>query len=450
MAGQSKTGGSYSVSFSLPKSLNPETDGYILVNAACVREFDMHFGMNAMPSGHVTCLVTGLKEIPVSGAYGMMLIQGQDDNKASDISFGVYISNLMHGQDTTGSSKITFDFTVGSKESELKQANFACTGTSAAAMKECVKAAGMESLCRYTGNGKNADSMVWRLVNGNFAENMNYIVSNSYVPSDLLFWTLDERKGKILISTFGTEKSSKVRSMMIYSQDALVSTANAEYMPNAMAGTSLYRYQTMSRMDHTSQWRAAMLPNLTVDTTSSSGVKETGDCGGECIEIIMNTAGASELPAALKPPKTGRGVYGEPKLAMAFPMNGHKKYAVAETIRARLMSEYSRVAKVRIFNHLGPVVGSCVYLVARNLMFAQGQIAPDADYTARYIVIEKHVTKQTSTSSGTLGNKRSTMTAEYVTELTLATNFQYTKNAAKEYGVVIDLMNQVANTLKKG
>ena len=193
-----------------------------------------------------------------------------------------------------------------------------------------------------------------------------------------------------------------------------------------------------------------MLPNLTVDTTSSSGVKETGDCGGECLEVIMNTAGASELPAALKPPKTGRGVYGEPKLAMAFPMNGHKKYAVAETIRARLMSEYSRVAKVRIFNHLGPVVGSCVYLVARNLMFAQGQIAPDADYTARYIVIEKHVTKQTSTSSGTLGNKRSTMTAEYVTELTLATNFQYTKNAAKEYGVVIDLMNQVANTLKKG
>lgn len=450
MPGQSKTGDSYAVAFSLPKSLEPETDGYVLVNAACVREFEMHLALNRMPYGHATCVLGNLAEVPVSGAYGVMIVQGYESESKDDMSFGVYISNLIHGQDSTGSSRISFDFSVGSMESDLKQDNFACTGTSSDAMKECAKSAGMEPLCRYSDNGKNADTMVWRLVNGNFEENMNYIVANSYVPSDILFWTLDERKGKVVISTFGTEKASKTRSLMLYSQDSLLSTAGAEYRPDGLSGTSVYRYHTIGRIDHTANWRASMLPNLVVDTTTSSGVKETGDCGGECLDVIMSTAGAGELPSALKPPRTGRGVYGEPKLAMAFPMNGHKKYAVADTIRARLLSEYSRIAKVRIYNHFGPPVGSCVYLVARNLMFAQGNIAPDADYTARYIVFEKRISKQTSTSTGSLGNRSSTMTAEYVTELTMATNFQFSRNSSKEYGIVIDAVNQVANTIRKG
>ena len=448
MAGQSKTGSNFVVSFSLPKSMNPEVDGYILLNAACVREFNMEFGMNAMPYGHATCVLPNSTDIPVSGAYGIMMVMDYGSDSKDDMSFGVYISNMIHGQDSTGGSRIAFDFVVGSKESDLKQVNFACTGTSSAAMQECVKAAEMESVCRYVDNGKNADSMVWRLVNGNFEENMNYIVSNSYVPSDILYWTLDERKGKIVISTFGTEKRSKTRSLMIYSQDALTPTPGAEFKPKNLAGTSLYRYQTMSRVDSTASWRSAMLPNLVVDTTTSQGVKETGDCGGDCLDVIMSTAGAQELPPALKPPKNSRGVYGEPKMAMAFPMNGHKKYAVADTIRSRLLSEYSRIAKVRIYNHFGPAVGSCVYLVARNLLFAQGQLSPDPEYTARYIVMGKQVTKQTSTSTGTLGNKRSTMSTEYVTELTLATNFHYSKNASKEYGIVMDVVAQVADGIK--
>ncbi len=135
-------------------------------------------------------------------------------------------------------------------------------------------------------------------------------------------------------------------------------------------------------------------------------------------------------------------------MAMSFPMNGHKKYAVADTIRARLMSEYSRIAQVRIFNHFGPPVGSCVYLVAKNLLLSQGQLAPDADYTARYIVLNKRVNKITSTTSGALGSKSGTMNTEYETILELATNFQYSKDPAKEYGIVMGLVKQVANTIK--
>lgn len=449
MAGQSKTGSNFVVAFSLPKSQNPETDGYILVNAPSVRELSIKFGLNAMPSGHASCILNHLTDIPVGGVYGSMIIQDYTDKKNGDIVLGIYVSNMIQGQNTTDSINVEFDFIVGSQTADLKQKNFACTGTSSAAMKECAINAGLEFVSRYVDNGKNTDTMVWRLVNGNFEENMNYIVANSYVPSDILFWSFDESRSKIVISTFNTEKASKVRSLMLYSQDALLSTKDAAYKPSGLAGTTVYRYQSMARADYTSRWRSSMFPNLIVDTTTNRGVKETGDCGGDCLDVIMTTAGANELPGGLRAPKTSTGTYGEPKLAMAFPMNGHKKYAVADTIRARLMSEYSRVAHVRIFNHFGPPVGSCVYLVARNILFNQGEISPDPDYTARYIVLSKTVNKISDTKTGTLGNKTGTMNTEYETILELATNFQYSKNPSKEYGIVVNVMKQVASTIKE-
>ena len=448
MAGQSKTGSNFVVAFSLPKSQNPEADGYVLINGPSVRELSMGFGLNAMPTGHASCILNHMTDMPVGGAYGSMLIQDYGTEKKDDKTFSIYVSNLIQGQNTTDSIIIEFDFIIGSKDADLKQKNFACTGTSSDAMKECATNAGLPYLSRYSDNGKNTDTMVWRLVNGNFEENMNYIVANSYVPSDILFWSFDELKGKVVISTFNTEKASKTRSIMIYSQDALVATPDAVFKPKGLAGTTLFRYQSMARADYTSKWRSSMYPNLIVDTTTSTGAKETGDCGGECLDVIMTTAGANELPAALKPSKTSTGVYGEPKMAMSFPMNCHKKYAVADTIRARLMSEYSRIAHVRIFNHFGPPVGSCVYLVAKNLLLNQGQLAPDADYTARYIVLNKKVNKITDTKTGALGSKSSTMNTEYETILELATNFQYSKDPAKEYGIVMGLVKQVANTIK--
>ena len=449
MGGVSKTGSNFVVAFSLPKSQSPEVDGYVLINAPSVRDFDMSVPLNSMPYGHARCTLNHLAEIPVSGSYGSMIIQDYGSEKKDDVAFGIYISNFTQSQSTTDSVDISFDFVIGSKEVDLKQVNFACTGTSTVAMKECVKKSEMECITRYIDNGKNSDTMVWRLVNGNFEENMNYIVSNSYIPSDILFWAFDEMKGKVVISTFNTEKASKVRSMMFYSQDAMLSTRDAVYRPKALAGTTVYRYQSMSREDRSSNWRSSMFPNLVVDTTSNNGQKETGDCGGECLDVIMTTAGANELPSGMKPPSNSSGVYGDPKLAMSFPMNGHKKYAVADTIRARLMSEYSRIATVRIFNHFGPPVGSCVYLMANNILIKQGQIGADPNYTARYIVLSKQVTKKNSVTTGTLGNPANTMTSEYETTLVLATNFQYSKDPSKEYGIVMDAAKHVVDNLKE-
>jgi hypothetical protein len=264
-----------------------------------------------------------------------------------------------------------------------------------------------------------------------------------------VYWAFDEMKGKVVLSTFNTEKRSKVRSMMFYSHDAMLSTPDAAYRPKALAGTTIYRYQSMYREDRTSQWRESMFPNLVVDTTTNDGRKETGDCSSECLDVIMASAGAGELPSAIRPPKDSSGVYGDPKLAMSFPMNGHKKYAVADTIRARLMSEYGRIAVVRIFNHLGPAVGSCVYLMANSILIKQGHMEPDPDYTARYIVISKQVNKMTTTTVGNLGNTASTMTSEYETTLVLATNFPYSKDPSREYGIVMDAVSQVMDNLKE-
>ena len=449
MPALSKTGANMVVAFSLPKSVNPEVDGYIMVNAPSIMEFSMNYTLNAMPTGHVACILNHLVDIPVGGSYGILHLQDANVG-GDDINIGIYIKTLNQSPSTADSVKVTFDFVIGSKKSDMKMLNFACTGTSSAALKECITKSGMEAQMKYSDNGKNADLMTWRLINGNLEENLNYIVAHSYVPSDTLFWSFDESKGRIVVSTFNTEKVSKTRSFLFYSQDAMTSTANAVYHPKSMASTSVYRYMYMERGDNTSMWRSNMFPNLIVDTTNSKGEKETGDCGGDCIDVIMNAAGANPVPQSMRPPKGSSGVYGEPNLAMAFPQNGHKKYAVADTIRGRLMSEYGRIARVRISNHIGPPVGSCVYLVAYSSKIREGDIIPDRDFTARYIVLSKLVNKVTDSSVGALGNKAVNMTAEYETYLELATNFPFAKNPAKEYTIVSDAVKNVLNAVEGG
>ena len=87
--------------------------------------------------------------------------------------------------------------------------------------------------------------------------------------------------------------------------------------------------------------------------------------------------------------------------------------------------------------------------MANNLLIKQGQLNADPNYTARYIVLEKQVTKKNSVTSGTLGNPGQTMTSEYETVLVLATNFQYSKNPSKEYGIVMNAVKQVVDNLKE-
>lgn len=445
----SKTGSNMVVAFSLPKSVNPDADGRILINAPSVQELTLNFSLNAMPTGHAVCVLNFMVEVPVGGSYGIMHLKDTNTD-TKDIDISIYIQTMRQTPSGSNSVKISFDFVVGSRKSDMKMLNFACTGTSIAAMKECITKSGLEAQMKYSDNGKNADLMTWRLVNGNLEENMNYIVAHSYVPSDILFWSFDETRGRIVVSTFNTEKVSKTRSFLFYSHDAMASTANAVYRPKSMAGTSVFKYMYMERGDNTSMWRGEMFPNLIVDTTNSKGEKETGDCGGDCIDVIMNAAGANPVPQSMRPPKDSAGVYGEPNLAMAFPQNGHKKYAVADTIRGRLMSEYGRVARVRISNHLGPPVGSCVYLVAYDTKIKEGNLEPDRDFTARYIVLSKLVNKVTDSSVGALGNKAVNMTAEYETYLELATNFPFAKNPAKEYTIVSDAVKNVLNAVEGG
>lgn len=447
MPALSKTGSTFVIGFSLPKSLNPDADGLVVVNAPSVRDLQIIFSMNALPEGKVTCVLNHDTAIPVGGAYGFMRL-ADTNNGANDMDIGIYVKQVNQEENTADSVVLTFDFIVGSKLSDMKLINFACTGTSIAAMKECITRAGMTPLVKYMDNGKNADLMTWRLINGNMDEHLNYILSHSYVPSDIVYWGLDETTGKVVISTFNTEKASKSKSFLFYSTDSMTTTTNAAYRPKNAPGTTVYKYGVIERGDNTSVWRGQMFPNLVVDTTNNNGEKETGDCGGECLDVIMSTAGATPIPKAMKPPKGSAGVYSEPKLAMAFPQNGHKKFAVAETIRGRLLSEYGRVAKVRIYNHLGPRVGSCVYLVVPNSKIREGDVMPDRDYTARYIVMRKVVSKVTQTSAGNLGNTKNNMTNEYETFLELATNFPY-KNPTKEYQIVTKAVNGVTASIKK-
>lgn len=88
-------------------------------------------------------------------------------------------------------------------------------------------------------------------------------------------------------------------------------------------------------------------------------------------------------------------------------------------LRDRIISEYSKMMTIGIYNSIGPAVGSRVYVRALKVTKNGSNGGTDMNYTDEYIVLGKKIRKEGTMQTGALGNLTSNQSAEYVTYLIL-------------------------------
>jgi hypothetical protein len=141
--------------------------------------------------------------------------------------------------------------------------------------------------------------------------------------------------------------------------------------------------------------------------------------------------------------------YGEQKMAKPFPSNTHKTYAIAPHVRRYMMAEYSKMVTLRIYNHPGPAVGSCIHFYASSPKLDNGDFLPDEHYTAKYIVIGKKIMKAATVNTGLLGRERPSNTSDLVTEITMVSNSGYNGALSADYKEVTTLADSITKALAK-
>jgi hypothetical protein len=90
-----------------------------------------------------------------------------------------------------------------------------------------------------------------------------------------------------------------------------------------------------------------------------------------------------------------------------------------------------------------------VHFYAASAKLRNGDFLPDDNYTARYIVVGKRISKSATTSAGLLGETHDTTTADMVTELTMVSNCGYAGTMSPDYKQVIQLSESIARALSK-
>ena len=131
-------------------------------------------------------------------------------------------------------------------------------------------------------------------------------------------------------------------------------------------------------------------------------------------------------------------------------MNTHKMYAVAPYVRRYMMAEYSKQVILNIYKHTGPKLGACMHFYAESPNKREGDFLPDENYTAKYIVVGKTITKNSTTNVGLLGRTVDTTSSDMVTTLRMVSNTGYSGLMGKEYKEVLSLANAISKQLVTG
>ena len=286
-----------------------------------------------------------------------------------------------------------------------------------------------------------SDNMIWRFVEGKLESNLDTVVQHATIPGDIIYWTYDDAALTFRLGTFNVSKASKFKHFFMYTSDAITPTSDAMHKVKG-TDTKVWYYANYNPSDLSGTTREARSPNLVIDSTATAGGKDVGVCSKECWQSILVSMGASSEHME-------EGTYGQQYVVKPAPSNTHKTYAIAPFVRNYHLAEYNKMVRLRIYNHPGPPVGSCIYFYASSPKLGMGDFLPDENYTARYIIVGKRISKDATVGTGLLGKERPANTSELVTEITMISNAGYKGSVSSDYKVVLDLSSAVTKALQK-
>lgn len=440
-----KVGERYSVNIGISKGGNADRKDLVIYNDAAVAEFTLNCVLNRFPTGRARLVSKAMDTIaPASGTYGTLTFSGIDTS-GKDQVMPIYIIKADRKVLSASVNAIDIEFEVGYDRTQSVMENDAFDGSSIEAMNRLFKTANMEVVDYVTkGKGPNGvgDSMIWRFVEGTLTEHLDTVVQHCVIPGDIAYWAYDEGLGKVKIGTFNLSKGSSFKRFLMYTHDAEQATSNA-YKDLSGSNTKIWYYSGYSPEDLSGALRADRSPNLFIDSLGPNGEKEVGDCAAECWAAILKTMGAN-------PDYMETGKYSKQQVVKTFPMNTHKMYAVAPYVRRYMMAEYSKQVILNIYNHTGPKLGACMHFYAESPNKREGDFLPDEEYTAKYVVVEKTITKNSTTTVGLLGRTVDTTSSDMVTTIRMVSNTGYSGLLGKEYKEVNELAKAIVRQLMHG
>lgn len=442
--GKSKVGERYSISLGLVKAGNDANKDLVVYNDASLHAFVFVVPMNGLPVGHATVVCDASSAgNPSSGSYGKLLVEGLvPGGKVMELP--IYVNSLLRTNISQEVVSLDVAFTLGNEKLQSVMESVALEGTSVDAINKLFAGQGIEIIDEVSpakGSTGVSDNMIWRLVAGTLPEHLENIVSRSSLPGDLLYWVYDDTALTFRMGTFNVSKASKHKNFFMYTADAVTTTESATHKVKG-TDTSIWYYSGYAPSDLTGETREARSPNLVIDSTASGSAKDSGTCTKDCWKAVVGAMGANGQFLESE-------TFGPQKMVKPFPANTHKTYAIAPHVRQYMMAEYSKMVTLRLYNHPGPAVGSCVYFYASSPKLKSGDFLPDEHYTARYVIVSKKIMKAATVNTGLLGKERPANTSDLVTEITMVSNAGYNGSVSADYKQVIDLSGAITRALDK-
>ena len=408
-------------SFSITVNLNGR-----MFHEASVTDMTMIFPMNEMPYGSFKLQVAELPDYKVeSGSFGTFVFLHTGDSEIDGSGFSFYVDKASESIQNEQTVNIDIIWHAGN-EATMANKTMANTGSSLDTMIEIIKSYEGQVVYKnlITGDAANlTDSMTWRFINADMVDMLTDTVNHSSMVGDYMFWTFDETKQAIVISSLNTAKRVGTAQGCIFSYGAGTST-NASMFSDSNTGSRLWLYAMEERSDNRGELIEKAFPKIVFSNVTAKGEADVTNCGGDCLDKVMQNYGAmSNKDAAEKfGLKDDKVTFGPTIMVDSFPGNVHTSYVIAEQVRERILAEYSKILTIGLYNTLGPTVGSRVYVRTLKPTRNGGNVGTDMQYTDTYIVASKKLVRNSTNTEGVLGVPSSSENTDYVTVLVLISN----------------------------
>jgi len=395
--------------------------GNLVYTSNSILDFNYVNEINRAPSGVFTLTDLNSDFLAIkSGDDGVIFFIGSSDDKnqkQSSISF--IIDEIQELLNSGANTAYIIKWSAGIK-SLLKKETRAFKGNSIDSIVDTCNSYqyNVNNYFELYGYESPSDTMTWRFIQNNFWESMDTVISKSYLKNDYMFWAVDDVNDVIKISSLNLENSFDIENIFIYSIDA--NTSDMESKAQLLTrDVTIWSYAEDIRTNELGKNRDKLFPNVSFSGVTN-GEFNQAKFNQKCFLSVLQSMGDNKISELQD--VTGfnamNDVFGDLQIRRHWPNNTHKMYSLSDIYRDYKISTYGKVIYVKIYNNIGPELGSkCAVMTYSRNMSVVGE-SYDNIYTDTYILHSK-VIKFKTVEATTTGRIKGTGNAVMITILKL-------------------------------
>lgn len=321
-----------------------------------------------------------------TGDFGVLLFSNTKDGKEEKFSsIDFIVDNITQEDKQSANVKYRVTWSAGNKNQIIKKTH-AFSGVSVDALNEVFTQSNASVISYPSDATKPTDAMVWRNIQETMWERLDTIVKNSFLRNDYIFWAWDDVNNAFKISSLKSEQKADDKYIVIESADAVASTEVGKVFIDKPK-LVMWQMDKFNKLSNMGAYRDKLFPNVSFSgvvgkelldvgfkqTTFSDMLREMGD---DKQDEVLSFTGMDEK----------KDVFGELQIKRHWPNNVHAMYNFSDVYREYKMATYSKMITPRIYNNVGPPLGSKVILVKATDGYKAANPTLDEVYSDEYIV----------------------------------------------------------------